>query len=211
MSHKHVGASRFRYSWSPELLSKCLSLCQGFIFIPGESNWFSSIPSYEITPHVLYKYEASASRISSHSSLGPLGPPSSSSPSSPGVLVMTSTVWSSTGVVDDYWDHRWYTSSKCNARTSSCISWVSGGVTCSGIYGLSCHNGRIRVGSSNILLRTDLLPPNCNYQVQSVSVSVSVSELVEVWTKWLSRDDLASAYVLCPLNPFLILIYEGLE
>ena len=27
--------------------------------------------------------------------------------------------------------------------------------------------------------------------------------------EWLSRDDLASAYVLRPLDPFFILIYEG--
>jgi hypothetical protein len=39
-SHKHIGASRFRYSWSPESLPKCLSLCQGFRFIPRESNQF---------------------------------------------------------------------------------------------------------------------------------------------------------------------------
>ena len=64
-SLKHVGVPRFRYSRSPESLPKCLSPCQGFRLVPGESNRFSSIPSYDqIIPHVLYKYEASASNIS---------------------------------------------------------------------------------------------------------------------------------------------------
>ena len=31
----------------------------------------------------------------------------------------------------------------------------------------------------------------------------------EVQTEWLSEDDSASAYVLRPLNPFFVLIYEG--
>ena len=67
-SLKHVGVPRFRYHRSPESLPKCLSLCRGFRFIPGESNQFSSIPSYDqIIPHVLYKYEASASNTLSHS------------------------------------------------------------------------------------------------------------------------------------------------